>query len=141
MERETFIITINGEEVSDLYEHLIGLEVEIDEDLAAMFRLQIGMALRPDGEWTFLDDERLRVWQPVAIAVGLESGIEEIISGYITQVNPTFAPDMTQCTLDIWGMDNSILMDRDEKLKEWPNKKDSDIATEIFSHYGLTPAV
>ena len=141
MERETFIITIDGEEVSDLYENLIRLEVEVDEKLAAMFRLQIGIALQPDGTWTFLDDERFRVWQPVTIEAGLESGIEEIISGYITHVKPAFSSDMTQCTLEVWGMDSSVLMDREEKLKEWPNKKDSDIAAEIFGQYGLTPEV
>ncbi len=141
MERETFIITINGEEVSDLYENLIRLEVEVDDKLAAMFRLQIGIALQPDGTWTFLDDKRLRVWQPVTIEAGLESGPEEIISGYITHVKPAFSPDMTQCTLEVWGMDSSVLMDREEKLKEWPNKKDNDIAAEIFGQYGLTPEV
>jgi len=34
-----------------------------------------------------------------------------------------------------------VLMDREEKLKDWPNKKDSDIATEIFNSYGLSPDV
>lgn len=38
-------------------------------------------------------------------------------------------------------MDRSVLMDREEKLKDWPDKKDSDIATEILSGYGLTPDV
>src|SRR5216683_2804527 len=42
-------------------------------------------------------------------------------------------------SLEIWGMDGSVLMDREEKLKDWPDKKDSDIAAEIFSLYGLTP--
>ena len=36
-------------------------------------------------------------------------------------------------------MDGSVLMDREEKLKDWPNKKDSDIASEIFNLYGFTP--
>ena len=76
MERETFIITIDGEEVSDLYENLIRLEVEVDEKLAAMFRLQIGIALQPDGTWTFLDDERFRVWQPYLECRGVISPVE-----------------------------------------------------------------
>ncbi len=38
-------------------------------------------------------------------------------------------------------MDASVLMDREEKLKDWPNKKDSDIASEIIASYGLTPEV
>jgi phage protein D len=139
MEQETFTITINGNEVSDLYQNLVSLEVELDDDLAAMFRLQMAIAPQSNGSWTYLDDERFRVWQPVTITAGLESGTEELISGYITHVKPSFTPNITQCTLDIWGMDNSVLMDREEKLKDWPNKKDSDIAAEVFSQYGLTP--
>ena len=38
-------------------------------------------------------------------------------------------------------MDGSVLMDREEILKDWPNKKDSDIAAEIFNNYGFTPDV
>ena len=139
MKRETCTIKIDGEEVSNLYPDLLSLEVELDEDLAAMFRLQIAITLQPDGAWTYLDDELFRVWRSVTITAGLESGSEEIISGYITHIKPSFAGDITQCTLDILGMDGSVLMDREEKLKDWPNKKDSDIAAEIFSLYGLTP--
>jgi phage protein D len=139
MEREMVMVTIDGEEVSDLYADLVSLEVELDDELAAMFRLTLGMALQPDGTWTYLDDERFRVWKPVTIIAGLESGSEEVITGYITHVKPSFSPDLTQCTLDVWGMDGSVLMDREEKLQAWPNKKDSDIAAEIFSLYGMTP--
>jgi phage protein D len=139
MERETFTITINGKEASDLYQDLVSLEVELDDELAAMFRLQIAIALQPNGSWSYLDDERFRVWRSVTITAGLESGTEELISGYITHVKPSFTPDITQCTLEVWGMDASVLMDREEKLKDWPNKKDSDIAAEIFSLYGLAP--
>ena len=38
-------------------------------------------------------------------------------------------------------MDASVLMDRDDIVKAWPNKKDSDIAGEVFQTYGLTPQV
>ncbi|MBD1836290.1 phage late control D family protein [Cyanobacteria bacterium FACHB-472] len=136
---EHFTITIDDEEVSDLYQNLVSFEVELDDELAAMFRLHIAIALQPDGSWTHLDDEQFRVWQPITITAGLESGTQELISGYITHVKPSFAPDITQCTLEVWGMDGSVLMDREEKLKDWPNKKDSDIAAEIFSQYGFTP--
>lgn len=135
---ENLTITIDDEEVSDLYQDFVSFEVELDDELAAMFRLQIAIALQPDGAWTHLDDERFRAWQPVTLTAGLESGTEELISGYITHVKPSFSPDITQCTLEIWGMDGSVLMDREEKLKDWPNKKDSDIAAEIFSQYGFT---
>src|ERR1039458_8264668 len=38
-------------------------------------------------------------------------------------------------------MDSSVLMDREDKLKDWPSRKDSDIASEIIESYGLTAQV
>lgn len=136
---ETVIIKIDGREMSDLYKDLINLEVELDDELAALFRLTIGIALQPDGSWTYLDDARFKVWKPITVKAGLGNGMEDVFSGYITHVKPSFEPDLTQCTLEVWGMDGSVLMDREEKLKDWPNKKDSDIAAEIFTLYSLTP--
>ena len=141
MEHENFTIEIEGEEVSDLYSDLVSLEVELDDELAGMFRLRIALLQQPDGIWTYLDDERFAVWKQVTVTAGLESGTEELISGYITHVKPYFDSDPSQCSLEIWGMDGSVLMDREEKLKDWPNKKDSDIASEIFNLYGFTPDV
>ena len=141
MEHENFSIEIEGEEVDDLYPDLISLEVELDDELASMFRMRIAILQQPDGIWTYLDDERIRVWKQVTITAGFESGTEELISGYVTHIKPCFDPDPSRCILEIWGMDGSVLMDREEKLKDWPNKKDSDIVSEIFNLYAFTPEV
>lgn len=141
MEFENLYIEIEGEELSDIYPDLISVEVELDDQLANMFRIRLPLTQEQDGTWTYLDDENLRAWKSVSISAGFESGSEDLISGYITHVRPWFDLDPTQCILEIWGMDESVLMDREEKLKDWPNKKDSDIASEIFSLYGFTPEV
>lgn len=141
MEHENLKIEIEGEEFTDLCPGLISLKIELDDKLASMFRLQLELLQRTDGTWFFLDDERFMVWKQVTITAGFESGTEELISGYITHVKPSFDPDPMQCTLEVWGMDGSVLMDRVDKLEDWPNKKDSDIAAEIFSLYGFTPEV
>jgi phage protein D len=138
MPSETFTIKIDGREVSDLYKDLISLEVELDNELAALLRLTIGIALQ-NRNWTHLDDDRFKVWKHITVKAGLEGGTEDVFSGYITHVKPSFDPDLTRCTLEVWGMDGSVLMDREEKLKDWPDKKDSDIAAEIFRLYGFTP--
>jgi phage protein D len=142
MAHERFSIEIERQEAGDLYTNLISLEVELDDELASMFRLHIALSLGADGTWNYLDDERLRVWKQVDIGAGfVESGVERLLSGYITHVKPHFDRDPVRCSLEIWGIDGSVLMDRQEKLKDWPDKKDSDIATEIFSDYGFTPQV
>jgi phage protein D len=141
MEYENLKIEIEGEEVDELYEDLISLEVDLDDELANMFKIQIPLLQQADGTWKYLDDERFRVWRRVAIAAGFESGIEKLISGYITHMRPVFNTEPNDCYLEIWGMDGSVLMDREEQLKEWTNKKDSDIVSEIFSKYGFSPEV
>ncbi len=141
IENENFSIEIEGQEIEDLYPDLNQLEIELDDELAGMFRMTFAMSQDSTGLWLYLDDERLQVWQEVVIRAGFGEGIEEVISGYITHVKPRFEMDAAQSTLEIWGMDRSVLMDREEKLKDWPNKTDSDIATEIFGNYGLSPAL
>jgi phage protein D len=141
MEHEHFTIEIDGAEADDLYPDLVGLEVELDEEMAAMFRMRIAIMQQPDGLWTYLDDDRFTVWKGVTITAGFESGADELISGYVTHVKPVFDPDPSRCMLLIWGMDESVRMDREEVLKDWPNKKDSDIASEIFGLYGFSPDV
>ncbi len=138
---ESLKVEIDGEEVADVYEDLTGLEVELDEELPAMFRFRLPLLLQKDGVWRFLDDERFRAWKPVVISVGLGGDPEELVSGYVTHVKPTFGADPTRCMLDVWGLDGSVLMEREDKLKDWPNKKDSDIASEIFSLYGFEAKV
>lgn len=141
MPHDSLRIEIDGAEVEELSRDLIRLEVELDDQLAGMFRMTIALLLRPDGSWTYLDDERFTVWQPVTINAGLQDDEEPLITGHITHLRPDFGAGLDQCQLEIWGTDASVLMDRTDRLKDWPNKKDSDIAAEIFSSYGLTPNV
>ena len=141
MEHENLIVEIEGNEAEDIYPSILNLEVELDNELASMFRMKLSILLDEEGTWSFIDDERLQPWKQVTIKAGFENTEDELISGYITHVRPYFDPDPSRCMLEIWGMDNSVMMDRQEKLKDWPNKKDSDIASEIFSLYGLTPDV
>jgi late control gene D protein (GPD) len=140
MQHENLKIEIEGSEIEEVYDDLVSLEVELDEDLASMFRLHVTLMLKGD-TWNYLDDERLTIWKKVVVTAGLEDDTQELISAYITHVRPIFGAALDQCHLEIWGMDASVLMDREDKRKDWPNKKDSDIATEIFGSYGLTPQV
>jgi len=139
MSNESFVIKADGEETTDVYDELISLEVELSDELPATFRMSIAMSTDPSsGTWRFQDEERFRIWKQVDIAVGfVDSGPEDLFSGYITRVQPRYPQDDGQCVLEIAGIDGSVLMDREEKLKDWPDKADSDIAREILGAYPL----
>lgn len=141
MENEICLIKINDEEHNDLYPDIVSVEVEEDERLAGVFNIRLAIRLQKDGTWTWIDEERLSLWNKVSISAGFADNVVEAITGYITQIKPYFDEELSQCYLDVKGMDGSVLMNTEEKLKGWPNKKDSDIATEIFTDYGFTPEV
>lgn len=141
MKHDNLRIEIDGAEVPELYDDLLTLEVELDDELTGMFRLTVALLLRADGSWTYLDDDRFTLWRRVVVTAGLEDDSPRLLSGYITHLRPDFGLGMEQCVLEVWGMDAGVLMDRADKLRDWPGKRDSDIATEVFQAYGLTPQV
>jgi phage protein D len=141
MECERFLLETEGGEVDVPKTDLISLEVEFDNELASMFRLRLAIRQQRDGTWTYLDEPRFRIWKPITVTAGFDTGTETLMSGYITHVKPAFDPDPAQCTLEIWGMDGSVRMDREEKLFAWPDETDSRIASKIFERYGFIPVV
>jgi len=134
-------VEIGGAEVDGLYRDLVGLEVELDEELAGMVRMTLTLTQNPDGSWTYLDDDRFVVWQKIAVTAGLDDDSRALLTGFVTHLRPRFTTGLEQSRLEIWGMDTSVLMDRVDKLKAWPDRKDSDIATEVLRSYGLRPQV
>ena len=106
----TIVIEIADEEISDVYGDIIGIDVEMDDELAGMFKLRLGMSLQEDNTWNHIDDERFVIWNPVAVRVGFGEADEEIFSGYITHVKPVFNPDPESVMLEIWGLDKSVLL-------------------------------
>jgi phage protein D len=143
MPNESLLIEIGGEEAADLYEDLVALEVELSDEHPATFRMCVSLAKDvEEGAWSYQDEDRFRIWTRVTIALGfVGSGREPLITGFITRVQPHFSEDEGQSLLEVTGMDPSVLMDREERLKDWPNKKDSDIAREILGRYPFTADV
>lgn len=134
-------IKVNGKDASDLFDELLEMEVEEDHRLAGMFRLKLALQRGADGLWSWLDDERIRLWHKVVIAATIQGAKAELITGYITQLKPHFDPDENECWLEIYGLDASCLMSLEEKIKDWPNRSDSDIARTILRRYQLKPVV
>jgi len=141
MKNDNLRVEIGGAEVDGLYRDLLGLEVELDDELAGMVRMTLTLTQNPDGSWTYLDDDRFVVWQRIVVTAGLDDDSRGLLTGFITHLRPQFTTGLEQSRLEIWGMDTSVLMDRVDKLKAWPDRKDSDIAGEILRSYGLRPQV
>ena len=52
----------------------------------------------------------------------------------------TSKPALTNSTITVWGQDVSWLMNLKEKVREWVNVTEGQVAAQIFGDYGVTPA-
>lgn len=134
-------IKLNEEDAPDLFADLLEMEVEEDYRLAAAFRIRLATVRGEDGLWRYLDDERVKLWNPLAVTVTVNDEEQELASGYITHLRSHVAPGEQDSYVEILGMDETSLMGLEEKIKDWPGKSDSDIAREVFQGYGLAAVV
>jgi phage protein D len=51
------------------------------------------------------------------------------------------AHGVAESTLEVWGQDGSVLMNREEKVRPFPDMSDSDAAQQVFADYGFTADV
>jgi hypothetical protein len=118
------------------------LEVEAATDVASMFRLRIGIVRRPGGTWSTVDADLFRPL--VRVGVRVQAGTAPptaVLNGYVTGQEVRYGERSGRSTLEVTGMDATLLMSIDEKAKAWPNVPDSAIAAAIFGEYLVTPRV
>lgn len=139
MTQEIATVSIEGQVQNELVDDIADIEVEEHVDSADVFRVRIALSVQGDGTWTYLDDPRFTVWNQLQIVGGYPDDNATLIDGFITHVSASLSSSGSEDSfLEITGMDGSALMDLEEKQVAWPNKKDSDIAQQIFSSYGFT---
>jgi len=91
-----------------------------------------------------LDDTLFTRLANVKLSVTIGSGpAMPLISSYVIEVDTKFSNEPSGSELIVTAMDPTVLMHLDEKVKPWPNTKDSDVASAIFSDasYGFTAVV
>jgi phage protein D len=134
-------IAIAGEPAPDLLPSVLELEVEEDHDMASVVRVKLAIYKPESGLWTFLDDDRLQLWSPITVSAKIADDEQELFAGFITEIKGHFDIEDNASYVVIQGMDATCLMALEEKIKDWPNMSDSDIATQILGTYNVTPQV
>jgi phage protein D len=141
----------------DFYGDVVSLIVEESTNTASTFHLQMALRLQDDGSWTYLDDDRLAVFNSTTIKVGFtdgggfaaamgsllgggdsNDGLKVVFDGFITKVDVELGSEPDNAFLHIRGMDTSVMMSLEEKITPWPNMADSDIVQQIVSSYGIS---
>jgi phage protein D len=157
MANKAYQIAFAGTAVDeDSYGDVVSLTVEENTASAGTFRLQLAIRLQDDGSWTYLDDDRLALFNAVTIkagfteggglaaaagsllgAAGGNDGLKTVFDGYVTNVDLELGSEPDHSFLNVSGMDTSVLMSLEEKIATWPNMADSDIVQQILGNYGV----
>ena len=159
-------VLLNGQQAEqNLYTLIASVEVEESMDLPAALQILLPVSRSSDGDLTYVSDARFAPLASVAVvAMAGGSGASGVAGGAVGAVAASLssgaAPSATQCifdgyvlsqkvhletgttksTLTVWGQDASWLMNLTEKVKEWVDVTDSDVASAIFGDYGITPS-
>ncbi|MFY1652538.1 phage late control D family protein [Solwaraspora sp. WMMB762] len=138
---ETVRVRIDGEPEPDLVADLLSVDAEEDVDRAGVFALRFAASPAANGRWSHVDDPRLGVWRRISLEIGYGDTVDTVIDGYVTHVEAAFDIDTSAAYVEVSGMDASAAMNLAEKRIAWPDKRDHEIAVEIFRSYGFSAEV
>ena len=125
----------------DFYTQMSSLEVEENLELPGAFQLHLPVSRTNTGELSFVNDARLRPFANLAVVATVEGKpVECIFDGFVLSHKLHLQTGTTSSTLEVWGQDASWLMNLEEKIREWVDVTDADVANSIFGDYGFEPA-
>ncbi len=136
----TFRLLLGGSSASeDLYTQMTSIEVEENADLPGAFQLNLPVNATSAGDLTFINDSTLQPFANVAVVATVKDKPDEcIFDGFVLSHKLQLHTGTTASTLQVWGQDASWLMNLEEKVKEWSDVTDADVASSIFNDYGIT---
>jgi len=138
---DTFQFLINGSPADDQLLTVMGpIEVEENADLPGAIQLTLPVDSDGNGDLTFVNDVRFQPFSNLAVVATPDGGSDQcIFDGYVLSNKLHLQKGTTGSTLQVWGQDASWLMNLEEKIKEWVDVTDADVANSIFGDYGITP--
>jgi phage protein D len=126
---------------ADLYTEIASLEVEENADMPGAIQIQVPVHSSGSGDLTYVNDDRFKPFANLAV-VATPTGASDqcIFDGYVLSHKLHLKKGTADSSLQVWGQDASWLMNLEEKVKEWVDVTDADVANSIFGDYGITPA-
>lgn len=138
----TYSLLLDGSPADDAISTAISsIEVEENADLPGAVLLKLAVSRTSDGDLDWPGDSRLAPFVNVAVVATPEGESDQcIFDGFILSQRLHVETGITSSALEVWGQDASWLMNMEEKVREWVDVTDADVASSIFGDYGITPA-
>lgn len=138
----SFQLIFDGTPADDQLIAVMGpIEIEENADLPGAVQLTLPVDSDGSGELTFVNDSRLQPFVNVAVVATPQGQSDQcIFDGYILSSKLHLQKGTAGSTLQVWGQDASWLMNLEEKVREWVDVTDADVASQIFGDYGINPS-
>jgi phage protein D len=136
----TFQLLLNGTPADNkLITALSSLEVEENADLPGAIQVNLPVTRTANGDLQYINDSGFQPLANLAVVATAEGQSPQcIFDGYVLSHKLHLETGITASTLQVWGQDASWLMNLEEKVKEWVDVTDADVASAIFKDYGIT---
>jgi hypothetical protein len=134
------VIELDNSEIDDMYPALVEVVVEADRSKWTTATLIFETRRLEDGLWTVHDDDRFKPWVPVKIEAVFGDESEEVMRGYVREVNADFPAEKGAAKVTVTCQDESLLMDRQHVEQRWGEDSpttDGQIAVQIAQRHGL----
>ncbi|HXA17859.1 MAG TPA: contractile injection system protein, VgrG/Pvc8 family [Thermoanaerobaculia bacterium] len=124
-----------------LYDSVSLIEVEENIDMPSAMQLTTSVNRSDRGDLTLVGDARLQPFTNVALVVSADGETSQcVFDGYVLSHKLHLEAGVTSSTLQVWSQDATWMMNLEEKVKEWADVTDADVAASIFADYGITPS-
>jgi hypothetical protein len=133
------IVSLDGEAIEELYGSLVEVTVEATRDAFTSATLIFETRRLEDGSWTVQDDERFRPWAKVRIEAAFGSVVEEVMSGFVKDVQAEYPAERGGSRVTVSCQDHSLLLDREAVETIWGEDaliSDGAIVSQIVQRYG-----
>jgi len=134
-------ITVNGEEIVDLFPYLVDVKVETSRSAPSVCALTFDTVRSPDDSWTVQDAGIFEPWSDFRIEADFGDYAEEIMRGYVRTVNADTPEKMGEAKVVITCQDETMLLDREHIRRTWSTEEepvtDGEIAREIAGDNNL----
>jgi hypothetical protein len=135
-----FQLLLDGAAVdADFYDSITSVEIEENADLPDALRLRLPVSTK-DKDLTLVNDARLKPFTNVAVVITPSDGPNQcIFDGYVLSHKIHLQAGIADSTLEVTGQDASVLMQLDEKTREFVGLTHGAVANQIFAENGLAP--
>jgi phage protein D len=135
------VIFVDDVEITELYPFLLEATVETSRTEAATASLSFETRRDESGRWTVQDADILKPWSRIVISAAFGSRVEEVMRGYIREVNLETPQDAGAALVKVECQDDSLRLDREHRRRTWGTTDlpttDRQLLDEILLPYGL----